>query len=94
LERMAVDFIKVDIEGAEVEVIKDCRDLLSKSYAAFVEFHSISGRPQGLGELIDSFERHSFRVHVHAVHPLTRPFISGPPYSGMDLCLNLFFWKN
>ena len=94
LERMAVDFIKIDIEGAEVEVIKDCRNLLSKPYGAFVEFHSISGRPQGLGELIASFEEHSFRVHVHAVHPLARPFISGPPCSGMDLCLNLFFWKN
>ncbi len=94
LASMSVDFLKMDIEGAEVEVIKDCRDLLSKTSAAFVEFHSTSGQKQDLGALVESFESQSFRVHVHSPHPFARPFIDGPLYSGMDLRLNLFFWKH
>ena len=59
-----VDFLKIDIEGAEVEVLDECSEHLSAVQRIFVEYHSFSGRPQRLGEMFDILEHAGFRVHV------------------------------
>src|SRR5438552_3271017 len=41
-----IDFLKLDIEGAEHEVIADCADRLKNIEKLFVEYHSFSDRPQ------------------------------------------------
>ena len=43
-----VDFLKLDIEGAEVEVINDCQDRLHNIEHLFVEYHSPLGQKQQL----------------------------------------------
>src|SRR6476646_4373490 len=39
---VAVDFLKLDIEGAEVDVLADCADRLSNVRHLFVEYHSFA----------------------------------------------------
>ena len=48
-----VDFLKIDIEGAEYEVLQSCQDLLHNVERLFVEYHSFVGREQNLAQLIN-----------------------------------------
>jgi FkbM family methyltransferase len=89
-----VDFLKIDIEGAENAVIEDCEDVLKKIPFAFVEFHSFTGRnPQGFGKMVNRFEEAGFRTHIHPVYTCKRPFHGIAAVSGMDLQLNCFFTR-
>lgn len=90
-----IDFLKVDIEGAEVEVLRDCVDCLPRVRAAFVEHHSILGRPQELGTLIHWFEAQGFRSHVHSAFCSPSPLAELRAHDElhMDLQVNLFFFR-
>ena len=93
LEGRKFDFIKLDIEGAEVPALNGCERYLSKTDYVFVEFHSFAHRKQDLGWIIDMFERSGFRVHIHPPFIAKRPFEGIHDQNGMDMQLNLFFWK-
>src|SRR6185503_7880451 len=43
-----VDLLKLDIEGAETEVLGDCRQALDKVERLYLEYHSTVGQPQTL----------------------------------------------
>jgi len=88
------EFIKIDIEGAEVEALRGCSNGLNRQNLVFVEFHSFKSRPQGLSEILTEFENAGFRVHVHPPYTSTRPFLGIDSRNGMDMQLNLFFWKD
>jgi len=88
------DFVKIDIEGAEMEALRGCESHLQNLKNVFVEFHSFAGRKQELGELIGMFERNGFRVHIHPPFIAKRPFLGIQENYGMDMQLNLFFWKH
>jgi len=94
LAQRRYEFVKLDIEGAEVEALKGCESLLSCSSFYFVEFHSFLHRGQELGWLIDTFERSGFRVHIHPPLTAKKPYFGIPGVNGMDMQLNLFFWKS
>ena len=46
-----VDMLKLDIEGAETDVMLDVSDRLRDVHNIFVEYHSFADRPQRLDEL-------------------------------------------
>ncbi len=94
LGQRPVDFLKMDIEGAEIEVIKDCAQELAQIRYVFVEFHSFTNKQQELGQLLQTFEAQGFRLHVRPEHISKRPFLGVHQSSGMDLQLNLFFWRS
>ena len=90
-----VDFLKIDIEGAEIEVLDDCRNSLSNVKNLFVEFHSYIGNPQGLANIIRIFEENNFRYFIDTNQHRLRPFVNYK-YRGndvMDLQLNIFGWR-
>ena len=60
LERK-VQLLKLDIEGAELEVLRDCGARLQNVERLFVEHHSFLGRPQQLGEFFGILEAAGFR---------------------------------
>jgi hypothetical protein len=43
-----VDLLKMDIEGAEADVLEDCRGSLGGVQHLFVEYHAYTGQPQRL----------------------------------------------
>lgn len=88
-----VDFLKIDIEGAEVEVINECIDFLKNVSFIFIEFHSFSNRKQFFGKMISLLEEIGFRIHIHPLFISKRPFLGVSENIGMDMQLNLFFWK-
>lgn len=83
-----VDFLKIDIEGAENAVLFDLEDELSNVGALFFEYHSQPGRPQRLGELLDLVQRAGFRYSINGAHGASHPFVQ-PINDGFDLQLNV-----
>lgn len=85
-----VDFLKLDIEGAETEVMRDIAPLLGNVRNLFVEYHSFAGQKQTLGEMMQLLVDAGFRVHVHPVNTAANPFVALPVHLGMDMQLNIF----
>ena len=85
-----VDLLKIDIEGAETDVLKDCADLLDNVDRLFVEYHSFEGRPQTLHELLAVLSRAGFRVHAEPIGISAQPFVTRQTYLGMDMQMNIF----
>lgn len=85
-----VDLLKLDIEGAETDVLADCEPRLGNVRNLFVEYHSFAGRPQTLDRLLGVLARAGFRAHVQAPMAAPSPLYERPVYHGMDLQLNVF----
>ena len=86
-----VDLLKLDIEGAEVDVLVDCADRLGLVRNMFVEYHSFHDRPQRLYEVVRIIEEAGFRIHAYpAASPASRPFIERPVVNQKDFRLNIF----
>ena len=65
LEKGEVDFLKLNIEGAEIEVLADCENLLHKVREMVIEFHSFAGQAQRLQELLSTLSRAGFRYLIN-----------------------------
>lgn len=88
-----VDFLKMDMEGAETDVILHSKELIAENVEKlFFEWHSLTGMPQRLGEILSFFEKCGFRYHIKEASSKQTPFIYNP--SGrMDSQLDVFLWK-
>jgi hypothetical protein len=84
-----VDLLKIDVEGAEAEVIQDIEPHLGQVRALFVEWHSRSGRA-GLGAAIGQLESAGYDCYVQVASGPSRPFLSIPPRIGFSQHLNLY----
>ena len=85
-----VDMLKVDIEGAEEQVMADCADALGHVQNLCVEYHSYKDRPQRLHELLDILRTAGFRYHVMHEGVAGRPLYEPMSHFGMDNQLNIF----
>jgi len=63
-----VDLLKLDIEGAEFDVIRDCRDVLSNVRQAIVEIHKLDDHSGSLGDLLKVFDDHNFQYVLGDLH--------------------------
>lgn len=86
------DFLKIDIEGSELEALAACRKL-AMVRQLFVEFHSFPDRPQGLAALLAILESHGFRYSIDTVHRAKQPYREQSLNLGMDLQLNLYAYR-
>jgi FkbM family methyltransferase len=68
LSRRPVDLLKLDIEGAEFDVIRDCRDVLSNAKNAIVEIHRLDQDYGSLGDLFKVFEDNHFQYTLGDLH--------------------------
>jgi len=86
-----VDFLKIDIEGAETDVIKDCADLLPNVKNLFVEYHSFADKKQELTQLLSALENAGLRYYVQDIGVKSaHPFYKKDVYAGFDMQLNIF----
>ena len=88
-----IDFLKLDVEGAETEILKDCADRLERVRNLFVEYHSFESQPQVLHSLLTILANAGFRIHVHPIFTSSQPFIERPTSLGMDMQLNIFAFR-
>ncbi len=89
-----VDFLKLDIEGAELEVLESSRENLKKVKNIFVEYHSQSNQPQGLDNILLLLKEAGFRYYIEHVGIRSPfPYISQNSDHGMDLQLNIYGYR-
>jgi len=84
-----VDFLKIDIEGAEVDVICSCRKL-DQVGQVFVEFHSFVSVPQRPSFLLSAFEKAGFRYYIDRIYAPKNPYLGITDNQSMDLQLSIF----
>jgi FkbM family methyltransferase len=90
IEDCSVDFLKLDIEGAETDVLQDCADLLHNVDKIFIEYHSFLDEPQMFHKLVSILADAGFRLHVHPDFISPNPFLYRLENWEMDLQLDIF----
>ena len=89
-----VDFLKIDIEGAEYEVIKDCAKHLSRVDNMFLEYHGKTNETYKLNEILQIVRENGFAVYVqNAADTLEHPFVNKTTSTPFDVQLNLYCYK-
>ncbi len=89
----SVDFLKLDIEGAETEVLRDCQEMLHNVQNLFVEYHSFMNESQTLHEIVNILQTAGFRLHIHPAITSPQPFYQRNINFGMDVQLNIFAFR-
>ena len=87
-----VDFLKIDIEGAETQALANCGDRLRQVRRLFVEYHSYAGQPQTLHILVSTLTNAGFRLSLDGSappYPFLQRFAAGTP----DMLLNIFAYR-
>jgi FkbM family methyltransferase len=85
-----IDFLKLDVEGAEYEVLKDIQHDLNNVDKIFIEYHSDANKPQILGEILQILSNAGFRYHIQEANNYTMSPFKGLRKEGFDLQLNIF----
>ena len=89
-----VDFLKLDIEGAEYEVLKDCQENLHMAERIFIEFHGHFQRMHELTEILQMVERNNFAFYIkEATNVYPTPFCRKADKNDYDIQLNIFCFK-
>lgn len=80
-----VDFLKLNIEGAELEVLKELEQSgkLKNIKEMCIEWHSFAGQDQNLGELLTIFERNNFKYLINHFDYRINPRLK-PPFKLSD----------
>jgi len=89
-----VDFLKMDIEGAEYKVLKSCSHLLPNVQHLFVEYHSFINEEQHLDDLLLLLKQAGFRYHLKQSfsrqHPFTDTILA---CENMDMAITVFAYR-
>lgn len=90
-----VDFLKMDIEGAEFEVMMDIADKLTLVKNLFIEYHGVFGQEKELNTLLTMLVDKGFHYYVKEAtsvydHPFRREKNPVIPY---DIQLNIFCFR-
>jgi FkbM family methyltransferase len=72
-----VDFLKIDVEGVETELIESCESQLKYVDRLFVEYHSYYREEQNLDRLLAVLNRAKFRYQIKDAFSVKHPFING-----------------
>jgi FkbM family methyltransferase len=90
-----IDFLKMDIEGAEYRVLKSCEELLKNVENIFVEYHSYVNEEQHLDDLLLLLKRKGFRYHLKQSFSRKSPFIDKDlACQNMDMAINIFAYRH
>ena len=87
--REKIDFLKLDIEGAEYEVLQDCQKELRDVQNLFVEYHSPASSEQRLSRILEILSGAGFRYQIHEAFTSPHPFLDRRLAGQMDLQLNI-----
>ena len=87
-----VDFLKIDIEGNETEILTSSNNIKNVDNI-FIEYHSFCNSRQTLNEILKKLSDNGFRYIIHTQFASKRPFIEKKLNNDMDLQLNIFATK-
>ncbi|MCE5336496.1 MAG: FkbM family methyltransferase [Desulfobacteraceae bacterium] len=88
-----LDFLKLDIEGAETAVLADCADVLFRVERMFIEYHSWVKLDQTLDVVLKLLRSNRFRYHLSPIAARKSPFVNRALDLPMDLQVNIFAYR-
>ena len=88
-----VDFLKVDVEGAEFTLLQDCTHRLTNVERLFVEYHSKRDEAQRLDELLRLIRDAGFRYDIKQEFGSPHPFVAIREQVGFDLQLSIACYR-
>jgi FkbM family methyltransferase len=90
-----IDFLKIDIEGAEYAVLKDCADKLQNVQKLFVEYHGKYNEMFKLNEILDILLQNNFKYYVKEGNVVySKPFWDKDKIGEYDMLLNIFAFRD
>ncbi|SDN44385.1 methyltransferase, FkbM family [Desulfonauticus submarinus] len=92
-----IDLLKLDIEGAEFEVLKDIDDSIDKISTAIVEVHKLNEKKTLLSDIFKVFERGDFRYVLSDCHLATWVRHNKTPFKFVNTdkyIFTIFAWNN
>jgi FkbM family methyltransferase len=93
IEKYKPVFLKMDIEGAEAEVLIDCKNNLGGIKWLFVEYHSRINSTQNLDIILEILKKSGFRVHLSPTFSSPAPFMKIMTQCDYDMQINIFAWR-
>lgn len=88
-----VDFLKIDVEGVEYDLLKDCAANLINVDNIFIEYHSFLKDEQKLDEILLILKKAGFKYYIkEAWNNMPNPFTDSRK-SHYDLQLNIFGYR-
>jgi FkbM family methyltransferase len=89
-----IDLLKIDIEGVEYDVIKDCSENLKFADKIFIEYHGFFNESFKLIELLEILNKNEFNFYIkEAANIYKTPFNRNKNNQAFDLQLNIFAFK-
>lgn len=88
-----IDFLKIDIEGAEYDVLDDCKNNLKNVKNIFIEYHSEENREQQLDKILKIIKDAGFKYYIkEAWNNQPNPYVNKRT-NLFDLQLNIFGYR-
>lgn len=89
-----VNFLKLDIEGAEYTVLKDIAEILGNVDKMFIEYHGTFDQNKELLEILELISNAGFKFYIKEAAPVfEQPFLPKKHEGEYDLQLNMFCFK-
>lgn len=88
-----IDFLKIDIEGAENVVIPHCSSVLSKAKNIFLEYHGNYHEEQKLDSLLHTLKSSGFHYFIKTENKRKTPFVNLHKEKMYDLQLNIYAYR-
>lgn len=89
----SIDFLKIDIEGAENTVIPHCTEALKKVNTLFLEYHGTYSEEQKLNELLGILKNAGFHYYIKTENKRKSPFVNLHQNRMYDLQLNIYAYR-
>jgi FkbM family methyltransferase len=94
LIKTKIDFLKLDIEGAEYAVVKDIADELLLVDKIFIEYHGKYSQNEELNEIFQLLIKKGFHYYIKEAYNNPSPFISTAGSEDFDIQLNIFGFRS
>lgn len=89
-----IEFLKIDIEGAEYEVLKDCSQELKMVKNIFIEYHGFFEQMSKLTEIFCLLTESGFNYYIkEAAEIYATPFFRVKRNNNYDIQINIFAFK-
>lgn len=85
-----IDFLKIDIEGSERNVVPALGDYFKKVDKLFLEYHSEADKPQCLSQIIGILNDAGYRLYISDSYRKNQPYTGLDMFEGYDNLLEIF----
>jgi hypothetical protein len=87
-----VDMLKLDIEGAELDVLEECANRLHLVRQVYISYHSFRRQPQRLDAVIGCLGKAGFRVYPDD-RKVNSPLVARQEYRDIESMTGLFGFR-